>query len=638
MTMLDRMRRHKAWLKWSLGIVVVAFVLLYIPSFLTPAGVGAAPGDVIATVEGRPITVAKYQLIYNQQVQQLRSAYGENLSDQLLRQMGVSQQVVQQLIDEEAVLVEARRRGVEVNDGELRARIFRVPGLQENGRFVGAERYRQILAMQRPPMREPEFEAELRRALIAEKLQGAVTGWMQVTDQEADQEYRRRNERVKLELATFTATQFRTGIEPSDDEMTAYFTANTENYRVPEKRRVRYLSIDAEVLRNTMTTTPVEVEARYRQNIQTYMTPEQVRASHILFATADKDEATVRATAERVLQQARDGADFAALARQHSDDESNKALGGDLDYFGRGAMVPAFDDAVFAMEPGQTSELVQTEYGFHIIRLVDKRPATTRTLDEVRPQLEDQIKFEKAQAEAQRLAADIAGEIRTPADLDRVAGARGLAVGDSGLFSRDEPLAGLGFAPTVSAEAFGLETGAVSGQLNTPTGFAFIALTEVAPSHLPSLETARDAVKEDVITTQALARARDRAQTVASASGAAFARAARTAGVEVKTTELISRGSALPDVGVSAAVDEAVFGLASGQTSAPIDTDTAIVVARVVERADVDQTALEAARAGLAAQLLQQRRNDFFNAYMTKAKQDLRIQFNDNTVRLILGG
>lgn len=638
MTMLDRMRRHKAWLKWSLGIVVVAFVLLYIPSFLTPEGAGAAPGDVIVRVEGRPITVSKYQLLYNQQVQQLRGAYGENLSDQLLQQMGVSQQVVQQLIDEEAVLVEARRLGVEVNDGELRARIVRVPGLQENGRFVGTERYRQILATQRPPMREAEFEAEMRRALTAEKLQGAITAWMQVTDAEVDLEYRRRNERVKLELATFTASEFRAGIEPSDDELTAHFAANIESYRVPEKRRVRYLSIDAEVLRTSMTVTPVEVEARYRQNLPSYSTPEQIRASHILFSTADKDEAAVRATAEAVLEQVKNGGDFAALARQHSEDESNKALGGDLDYFGRGTMVAEFDDAAFALEPGETTDLVQTSFGLHIIRVTDKRPASTRTLDEVRAQLEDQLKFEKAQVEAQRLTEEVAGQIRTPADLDSVATARGLAVGDSGLFSRNEPLAGLGFAPTVSAQAFGMETGSVSGQISTPQGFAFVALTEIAPSHLPSLESARIDVLEDVVTTQALARARERAATVARSSGAGFARAARAAGVETKTTELVTRGTALPDVGVSSAVDDVVFGLSSGGTSAPIETDTAIVVARVTERAEIDQTALEAARPGLAAQLLQQRRGDFFKAYMTKAKQNLRIDFNEATVRLILGG
>jgi peptidyl-prolyl cis-trans isomerase D len=629
------MRRHKAWLKWSLAIVVAAFVLLYVPSFLSPAGVGAAPGDVIATVDGRRITVGKYQIAYQQQVAQLRNAYGESVNDQLLRQLGISQQVVQQLIDAEAIVAEADRLGIDVNDGELRARILKVPGFQENGRFVGAERYKQILAMQRPPMREADFEAELRRALVAEKLQAAVTGWIQVGDAEVEQEYRRRNEKVKLDLAIFTANQFRAGIEPTEDELTAHFTANTERYRVPEKRRVRYLSIDADALRARMTATPQEIEARYRQNIATYTTPEQVRASHILFKTEGKDEAEVQKQAEAVLARAKAGEDFAALARAHSEDTSKDA-GGDLDYFGRGAMVAQFEDAAFAQEPGQISDLVKSQFGFHIIKTVDKRAGSTRPLEEVRAQVEDQIKTEKAQTEAQKLADEVTGEVDDPSDLDRVAAARGLSVGDSGLFAREEPLAGLGFAPPVAAEAFTMETGKVSGLLRTSQGFAFIALTEIVPSALPAPGDVRDKVREDVIKAQALERARARAASVAAASGAAFARAARTAGVEMKTTDLVTRGSVLPEVGVNAAVDDAVFALERGGVTPPIETSDAIVVARVTEKGEIDQAAFETARDGLRAQLIQQRRNDFFGAYMTKAKQGMDIRFNDSTVRAII--
>ena len=638
MTMLDRMRRHKGWLKWSLGIVCVAFVLLYVPSFLSPAGVGAAPSDVVATVDGREITVREYELAYQQQVTQLQGAYGSQINEQMLRQLGISQQVIQQLIDEEAILAEAERLGVEVNDGELGARIVRIPGFQENGQFIGAARYRQVLASQRPPLREADFEAQLRQALVAEKLQAAVTGWIQVSDAEVEDEYRRRNERVKLDLAIFNAAQFRDGIDPSADDVDAYFAAHAEDYRVPEKRRVRYLSIDAEALRATMTVSPQEVEARYRQNIGTYTTPEQVRARHILLSTEGQDPAVVREEAEAVLRQLRDGADFAALAREHSDDEASAALGGDLDYFGRGAMVPEFETAAFALEPGQLSELVQSSYGFHIIRVEDKREAATRPLDEVRAQIEDQLEFEKAQAEAQRIADEIEGQVDDPADLDTVAAARGLAVGDSGLFARDEPLAGLGFAPSVAAEAFTMELNTVSDLLGTNQGYAYIALTEIVPSSLPALDDVRDEVRDDVITEQALARARSRAAAVAEAGGSGFARAARAAGVEVQTTDLVARGAALPDIGVSNAVDEAVFALERGAVTQPIETNDAIVVAHVTERGEIDPAELETARDGLRQQVLQQRRNDFFSAYMTKAKQRMRILFNDTTVRTILEG
>jgi peptidyl-prolyl cis-trans isomerase D len=298
MTMLDRMRRHKAWLKWSLGIVVVAFVVLYIPSFLSPQGVGAAPTDTLATVESRTITVGDFQRAYQLQVMQLQQAYGGAINDQMLQQLGIAQQVAQQLIDEEAMVAEAERLGIQVTDAELRERIVRLPALQLNGEFVGHERYRQFLAAQRPPMREGEFEESLRRSLQAEKLERTVTGWLQLSDAEVDTEFRRRNEKVKLDMAVFTADRFREGIEPTGEEIQAHFQANTETYRVAEKRRVKYVAVDADSLRATVSVTPQEIEARYRENISTYSTPEQVRASHILFKTEGKDEAAVRKQAE----------------------------------------------------------------------------------------------------------------------------------------------------------------------------------------------------------------------------------------------------------------------------------------------------------------------------------------------------
>ena len=637
MTMLDRMRQHKNWLKWSLGIVVVAFVLLYVPQFLRPAGVGAASGDVLATVNGREVLLGSYQRAYQMQMQSLRSAYGDKFNEEMLRQLGIAQRIVQQLIDEEAVLAEADRLGITVSDAELHERIIRMPGFQENGHFVGYARYQQILQYQRPPMRPSEFESQYRNELIAEKLQAAVTGWIRVSDADVEAEYLRRNEKVKLELAVFTANQFRSGIQPTDAELAAQFAAHPDAYRIPEKRRVRYLAIDASTLRSKMTVTAQEIEQRYKDNIQTYSTPEQIRASHILFKTEAKDEATVRKLAESVLAKIKAGGDFAALAKQYSDDDSKKN-GGDLDYFGRGTMVKEFEDAAWALQPGQVSDIVKSPFGFHIIKLVDKKPATQKSLAEVRPQIEDQIRMEKAQAEAQKLADAVAPEIKTPADLDRVAKARGLTVGDSGLFARDEPLASLGFAPAVAAEAFTMQVGKVSGQLHTNQGFAFIALVEIKPPATPTLEQVKDKVREDVVRAKAVEVAAAKAATMAQAAKTNFAAAAKAAGVEVKTTDFITRGTAFPDVGVSAAIDNAVFGLKVGETTSPISTDNAVVVARVKDRQSPNPANAAAEKETLREQLLEQRRGDFFGAYMVKAKQNLKIAYNESAIRTILGG
>ena len=152
MTMLDRMRRHKNWLKWSLALVVLAFVLLYIPDFLRGSA-GAGLNDSIATVEGREITVNEFRRAYQRQMQQYRAAYGASMDERLLKQLGIDQRIVQQLIEEEAALAEANKQGIKATDEEVRQRILAIPAFQENGQFIGYDRYGQSLRMQNPPVR-----------------------------------------------------------------------------------------------------------------------------------------------------------------------------------------------------------------------------------------------------------------------------------------------------------------------------------------------------------------------------------------------------------------------------------------------------------------------------------------------------
>jgi peptidyl-prolyl cis-trans isomerase D len=634
--MLDRMRRHKAWLKWSLGVVVVTFVLLYVPSFLTPPGAGAALTDAVASVEGNRITVLAYQRAYEGQVAQLRQSMGEQFSDQMIKQFGLPQRIIQQLVGEEAILVEAQRLGFRVSDAELSERIQRMPQLQENGRFVGYDKYRMFIAYQRPPLRVDEFEDAVRKSIVMEKFQTAATAWVRVTDSEADEEYRRRNEKVKLDLAVFTANQFRAKVQATDADLQARFDANKDSYRLPEKRRVRFLALDQDVLKRNMTATNEEVAARYQQNIAMYETPEQVRASHILFKTEGKDDAAVKKTAEGVLKQVKSGGDFAKLAKQYSEDGS-KDNGGDLDFFGRGRMVKEFDEFSFSAKPGQISDLVKTQFGYHIIKVTDRRAAATRQMAEVRGVLEDQIKTEKAQREADRQQAEIAKEIDDPTDLDRVARARGMTVGDSGLFAREEPLAGLGYAPAVTSEAFNLTEGKVSGVLRTAQGYAWITLVETKPSAVPTLADVKDKVREDVIRLKAIDLAKAKAEEVARAAKGNFAGAAKAAGVEVKATELLGRGQAFPEVGVSKAVEDAVFALKAGEATGAVTTDNAVVVARVKERKDINLAEMATAREGVRTELLQRRRGEFFGAYMARAQAKMKIQFHEAAIKTVLG-
>jgi peptidyl-prolyl cis-trans isomerase D len=636
MTMLDRMRRHKNWLKWSLALVALALVAFYIPN--RNRGVGAAAAhEELASVNGETITVNAFRRAYRQAVQSYRTAYGPNFNEQMLKQMGIEQQILRQLLDERAAVAEARRLGLSVSDAEVAQRIMTMPVFQQNGVFAGEELYSRVLASQNPPLTKAEFEDNLRRSLLVDKLHATLTDWMTVSDTDVVSEYKRRNEKVKVELVVLAADKFRSEVAVGDPDLNAWFEAHKEDYRVGEKRKIKYLLIDVEQIRTRTVVPAGDVEKYYRDNQAQYTTPEQVRASHILLKTDGKDEAAVRAKAEALLKQVRGGANFAELAKKNSEDEGSAKNGGDLDYFGRGRMVKEFEDAAFALQPGQVSDLVKSPFGFHIIKVVDKKAGAVRALAEARQEIADKLAYERAQADASTLADQVGVELKTAADLDRVGAARKLTVQESGFFLKDEPVAGLGPVPEITEQAFAQKEGTVTGPIRTARGMIFFTPTGSQPSRLPAIAEVKDKVREDATREKARELTKARAAALASSFKGDFAHAAKAAGLEVKSTEVVTRGTAWPDVGISPALDSAIFAQPAGGVTGPVPTDAATVIAHVLERQDVKPEEMTTARESLRQELENDRRSRFFGAYMLKARDRMKIEIDQDVLRAITG-
>jgi len=639
--MLDTMRRHKNWLKWSLALVCLTFVVFYIPSFLrTDQTVASAP-DRLASVGARNISVNDFRRRYMAQVNAYRASYGGNLSDAVLQQLQVPQQVLQQMIEENAEIAEAEKMGISVSDEEVRATIVSIPGLQENGQFIGEQRYRALLRAQDPPMTPADFEANVRQSLMLDKFRAGLTEWMGISDAELEREFKLKNEKVTLQVVSILADNFKTQANPTEAEISSQFEKNKEKYRIPDQRKIKFVRINTADVAAKIKVPRADVERYYNEHLGTYTTPEQIRASHILLKTEGKDDAEVKAKAEGVLKEAKAGADFAALAKKYSEDDSNAQQGGDLDYFSRGRMVPEFETAAFNLQAGQISDLVKTQFGYHIIKVTDRKPAITRDLKDAAlySEIETQVLHDLADAQVAEQADALAREGTTPQLLERAVTAHSLKLEESSFFSRGALIPELGPQVPVSSLAFTQADNAVSEPITTPTGRVIFYVSGKRDAYLPKLDEVRAKVRDDVIQTKAVDLAKKKADEVAAQLKSApdFQKAAKAAGVDATTTQPITRDSVIPNIGKSPEIDAVGFTLPVGGVSGPITTPQGVAIVKVEAKQDVSPTDFETGKEKFRADTLNIRRQRFYQAYMEKARTKMKIDIDNDALKRAVG-
>ena len=253
----------------------------------------------------------------------------------------------------------------------------------------------------------------------------------------------------------------------------------------------------------------------------------------------------------------------------------------------------------------------------------------------MRQQITDQLAYERAQAQAADLSQSLEKQISKPADLDKAAKAQGLAVQESGFFARDEPILGLGPSPEAANRAFEMKQGDVAGPLRASRGFVFETLVAKQDPYVPKVDEVKDRVRDEVIKQKARAASRQKAAEIAARLKAApdFEKAAKAAGLEAKTTDLIAKDTPIPDLGAAPAVEDAAFKLAVGAVSDPIPTDNGTAVIKVLEKKEVTPEEWATSKDRFRDELLSERRNRFFSAYMVKAKQKMKIEVNRESLQ-----
>jgi peptidyl-prolyl cis-trans isomerase D len=638
------LRRYQrdVMLKALLAVIIVGFVLVYIPPFLQ--GNTAGHGDEVGRVGDLGISATEFQRNYVRQRSQYERMYRGKVDANMLKSMGLPEQVFDNLVDQRIVQIETARRGLTVTSQDLVRAVNAMPELQENGHFVGAERVRRMLESQGQSIED--FEQALRNDLLRKQLEGLVTDGVAVSPTEVEREYRRRNEQIKAEYVLVDATPFRAQATASDDEILAHFNAHKESYRMPEKRVVDYVLISPDAVKSLVTATEAEVQGYYRAHGDEFRDAEEVCARHILLRTKSEsnpqghapEEAQAQARA-LVEQLRKTPTDFAAVAKKSSEDTGSASTGGDLGCFPRGTMVGPFETAAFALEPGKISDPVKTEYGYHIIQVQQHKEEQQKSLEAVREKIKTDLASSKGQALVEAKSTAMAEALAGGKKLSEAARASGLEVKTSAPIAKGD--AGALFDAAAVTRIFELKLNQTEPQpLGAGKGaVAFVSLREITPPRIPELTEVRDKVRADVIEEKALALAHARAvELKTKATSSSLEAAASAFGLTRKETPgLVHHDQPMGDLPAGAALDETAFSIAPSTVSDPVPVTGGYAILRVTEKKSVDPAAFEKEKASVAAALRDNRRSQLFQAYLKSARERIVVEKRTDMLRRLVG-
>jgi peptidyl-prolyl cis-trans isomerase D len=606
-----------------LGAVVLVLggsMLLYlVPQAPTS---GEVSTDTVAKVGDETVTVQDIR----QQLTQIER------NNQVPKQLEgfYAQQILQQLVFQKEIEYEAKRLGITVSDQERADRIRQfLPMAFNGGTFVGIDQYT-ALVQQRFQLPVPAFEELIRQGLLEEKFRKLVTDGISVGPAELQDGYRYKNEKVKLDYALVKPEDLEAKITPSDAEIKAEYEKNKSKYQVPERRSVRYALLDVNQLRQTIQISDAELKKQYDANKQQYEVPNQVHVQHILFRTVGQPDAAVeeiRKKAEDVLKQAKKGAKFDDLAKKYSEDPGSKEKGGDLGWIRQGQTVPEFEKTAFSLAPGQISDLVKTQYGFHIIKVLEKQTAHTKPFEEVKDSIRTPLLLTEADKQASDTADQVSAAIRRSSkiSLDDLAKQYHLSLGETRPIAASDALLELGNSQDVKDAIFRLRPGELNLPIRTDRGYVVLALKESLPAHQGSLEEVRDRVITDLKHEQSIALAKSKADDLVRRvkGGEKFDAAAKALGLDPKTSDSISRDASVPGA-ASGKQLSAAFSLKQGDVGPPLSLGQNWFIYRIAEKVEANPANFEAEKKQLTEELLRSKREVAFEAFRTALSNRLK--------------
>jgi peptidyl-prolyl cis-trans isomerase D len=529
------------------------------------------------------------------------------------------------LVSQQVLLREADRLGLQVSDADLAHELQYGPfgqALFPGGKFIGDDAYMSFVQNQFN-MSRTEFESRVKEEMEVNRLQSYVTGGVNVSDNEVRESYLAQGTKVKFEYATIQASDVAQTVNPSDADLQTYFAQNKTKYAaaVPETRRINYVAFTSEnVPGGTVSVSGDEIQQYYNAHQDQYTVKDQVRVRHILIAVpqgADAaTDAKAKAKAEDLLKQIKAGADFAALAKANSDDPGSKAQGGELGFLQHGATVPEFDAAAFSLPVGQVSDVIKTQFGYHILQVEEKQSAHVKSVDEVKDQIEPILEQQKDLAAEQGFATQFATEAKSEG-LAAAASKHGQHVILSNYLSAGSIVAGLSDSSNILPLVFAAKPGDAPQAVSTGDGYAVFQLADILPAHAPVFADYKAHVLADYrqekvpqLMASKLSALAARAKVLGD-----LAKAAKEQKVTVQTSDLVGRDGQVPGIGAMTGQASVAFSMAKGDISQPINTGTSGIVLSVVDKQEPAPDEIAANFDKTRDQLLEQKREEMFGVF-----------------------
>ena len=504
--MLTYMRtRSKKWVRWIIfGAIIIVFVFWGGSTYLT------RETNKIAKIDRYIITQQQYAKAYEDTLRMYQNQLGNALTPDMVKQLDLKNKVLDQMIDEYVLDYEAKKLGITVSDEELQMAIRSFPPFQQDGRF-SPENYRRVLAYQR--LTPAQFEDMQRKEVLKQRIYALIAENVVITPAEVSSLYKYQNDIFNLSYVTIDAQTYEKDLNVSDQEAAVFYDANKERYKIPPKIILTYILFPSVNYTKDVTVTPDDVKGYYDSHKDEFIQKPKVRGRHILIRVPQGGDAAAAAQkqelAKKVYDQIKAGGDFAALAKQYSEDAATKSNGGDFGLVPTDSLPGPMAEAFDKMKPGEVGAPVKTNLGFHVLKLEAREEGKTVTLEQATPSIIENLKLDRAKIFAGDDANNSFKELyeQGKTDLASYANAKGLQVKQAGPFSEGESI-GLPNAARITKDAFLLPKGEIGSVVDVDEGYIIYSVTDKISSRIPELSEVKDRVIADVKKSKSLEKAK----------------------------------------------------------------------------------------------------------------------------------